>query len=606
MRMICGEVSKVRHGDTSPLGVTLSGRWYNFAVAVPGAAEVTLHVYGEDGVTLLYSLAMGEAERVGDIFALQVYATGSEKYYQYEVSGRCFVDPYAKLITGTKNYGQTPVDKDLASQKGQLQLHPFSWRGDILPKLPPNEMVLYEMHVRGFTKGTNAKGAGTFAGVAEKAGYLKELGINAVLLMPCMEFEETERGRCNYWGYAPGYYYFAPKRLYAMDSEHADVEFKNMVRRFHSSRIEVLMEFHVPEYANRAMVLDALRYWASEYHVDGFRIHGGQMDTKLLAEDPYLSDVKLFSENWDTASIYDRERTVEVPRLLEGNDEYAMTVRRFLKGDEGMSGAFASKVLRGERKHAVVNYITEHNGFTLADLYAYDRKHNDENGEGGRDGSNYNGSWNCGEEGLTASRKIRELRLKMRKNAMVTLLLSRATPMLRMGDEFGQTQGGNNNAYCQDNTTGWLDWAGLRREREFYGFVRTLLRLRKEHPVFRSSLPATGQDMRGFGMPDVSVHGVEAWKFENIPENRQVGILLCGGPEVTENEQTEDTFYLMFNMSWEAKEFAIPKSPKGQVWEMMICTEKKQSKEISPELQMKVAPRTVVLLKSVEGKVTDV
>lgn len=589
-----------KKGDFTALGVTVSGRWTNFAVAVPGAEEVTLHVYGEDQSEPLYSIVMGEEERDGDIYAVQTQGTEGDRYYRYEANGVHFVDPYAKLLTGAEEYGQRPTEEEVRSRMGVISPESFPWRGDKAPGISPEDMVLYELHVRGFSMLAGGSGQGTYLGVATKASYLRELGINAVLLMPCMEFDEWEKGTCNYWGYASRYYFFAPKTTYASNPSRADVEFKTMVRKLHSYGIEVLMEVYVPTGSNRTLVMEALRYWVREYHVDGFRVNQEQLDAMHVADDPYLSKVKLIGAHWETAGIYSRECTPTVPRLLECNDGYAMDVRGFLKGDEGMAGAFSERVIRGLDKCAVVNYITEHNGFTLADLYSYDMKHNEDNGEGGKDGRVHNRSWNCGAEGPDRRKRVRELRLQMRKNAMATLLLSRGTPMLLAGDEFGNSQGGNNNAYCQDNAVSWLDWKDMRREAEFLGFVKEVLALRREHPVLRGIGPVKGTDVLSCGLPDVSVHSKEAWQPDDGLYNRSVGILLCGDYAKREDGRADNSFYVMYHMHWEEQEFAVPMLPAGQGWKPILCTDKEWRGEVSENRTIAVSPRSIVVLMSVE------
>ncbi len=600
MRIMGDERLLTRTGDFTTLGVTAYGRWTNFAVVVPGAEEVILHVYDEVENEPLYSVVMGETEREGDIYAVQVQESPEARYYRYEADGVHFVDPCAKLITGTGVYGQCPTEEELRGRKGVIRTESFAWRGDKAPGISPEDMVLYELHIRGFSMLAGGSGQGTYLGVAGKAAYLRDLGVNAVLLMPCMEFEECERGICNYWGYASRYYFFAPKRTYASDSSRADIEFKTMVRKLHSYGIEVLMDVHVPARSNRTLVMEALRYWVREYHVDGFRVNHDQLDAGHVADDPYLSKVKFLGVHWNTDDIYSREYVPKVPRLLECNDGYAMDVRGFLKGDEGMAGAFAERVICGLDKCAVVNYITEHNGFTLADLYSYDRKHNEENGEGGKDGRVHNRSWNCGAEGPDRRKRVRELRMKMRKNAMATLLLSRGIPMLLAGDEFGNSQGGNNNAYCQDNAISWLDWKDIRRDAEFLNFVKEVLALRREHPVLRGIGPTKGTDVLSCGLPDVSVHSKEAWQPDTGLYNRSVGILLCGDYAKRENGSADNSFYVMYHMHWEEQEFAVPMLPEGQVWKQVLCTDKEWCANVSEERTISIAPRSVVVLMSVE------
>lgn len=596
MRLIGEEKRAIRRGNPVPLGVSTAGKWTNLAVSLPGAAEVILHVFAESADEPHFSIVLTDEDRIGSVFAVQLRLDGSDVCYQYELAGRRFVDPYAPLVTGAEQYGVHMSAEQRESRKGVLRLHRFDWRGDASPGVALESMVLYELHVRGFSKGATqgdaARKDGTYAGVAAKARYLRELGVNAVLLMPCVEFEEYEHAKKNYWGYAESYYFFAPKSSYAADAGRADVEFKTMVRTLHRFGIEVLMEIYVPEGANRTTVLDALRYWVSEYHIDGFRINLERMDGRLLAEDPYLSEVKLLGGYWDNAC-----RT-SANRLFVYNDSFELDARRFLRGDCGMAEAFAFRATHTPGKATALNYITDHNGFTLADLYSYEVKHNEANEEGGRDGRIHNFGLNCGVEGPTKRRKVLALRDKLRKNAMVALLLSMGTPMLRAGDEFGNSQGGNNNAYCQDNEVSWLDWSGLRKDRAFWDFVRGLIELRKKHPVFGMTGPLNQEALRTFGMPGVSVHSTEAWRPDGEFHNRCVGILLCGEYVRRSDGEPDDTFYIMYNMGEEERAFGVPRLPKGYAFRVALCTEGGYDTVATAGQRVVVPAQSVVVLQS--------
>ncbi len=594
MRLIGEEKRAIRRGNPVPLGVSAAGKWTNLAVSVPEAEEVILHVFAEAADEPHFSIVLTEEDREGSVFAVQVQLEASDLYYRYELAGSCFVDPYAPRVTGGEQYGVRLSAEQRENRKGVLRLHRFDWRGDKAPGVAKEAMVLYELHVRGFSKCASQKN-GTYSGVAAKARYLQELGVNAVLLMPCVEFDEYERAKLNYWGYTESYYYFAPKASYAMDASRADVEFKTMVRTLHRCGIEVLMEMYVPEGANRTMVLDALRYWTREYHIDGFQINLERMDGRLLAEDPYLSEVKLLGGYWDGAC-----RTA-ANRLFVYNDGFELDTRRFLRGDYGLAQAFAFRTTHVPGRATSLNFITDHNGFTLADLYSYEIKHNEANAEGGRDGRIHNFGQNCGVEGPTKRRKVLALRDKLRKNAMVTLLLSVGTPMLRAGDEFGNSQGGNNNAYCQDNEVSWLDWSGLRKDKAFWGFVRELIKLRREHPVFGATGRISEDALRSFGMPGISVHSTEAWRQDGEFHNRCVGILLCGEYVRRADGETDDTFYIMYNMSEEEKAFGVPRLPKGYSFRVVLCTENGYEAVATAGQRMLVPAQSVVVLQSEQG-----
>lgn len=627
-------------GDPSVLGATVMGRFMNYAVAVPGTDEVILHVYQGKERQPKYSICLGEEDRYGDIFSIQVADKAKDLTYLYEAKGECFLDPYAKLVTGRNSFGHKLTNVERKSLRSLVRFHDFSWQDDRHPAIPYTDTVLYKLHVRGFTMTAGVAHKGTYLGVSEKAEYLRELGVNAVLLMPCVEFNEVDepgvsenvpsfnsssfyrsstyknkendmdeatlrkenepKPRINYWGYTDHYFFFAPKASYAAVPERADAEFKAMVRKLHALGIEVLLEFNIPVGTNRCMLVDALRFWVKEYHIDGFRINLEQTDPLLLAGDPYLSGTKLLGSGWDIPAIYPRDRVPSSVTLAEFNDGFRTDIRKFLKSDEGMAGALAGRVMRHPDRMAVINYITDHNGFTLNDLYMYDIKHNEANGENGRDGSDYNYGWNCGSEGPDRRRKIRDLRLKMKKNALLTMFLSQGVPMLLAGDEFGNTQDGNNNAYCQDNSIGWLSWKEARKNTELSSFVRQISALRKAHPVFRNPVPLKGTDYLSCGLPDVSVHSKSAWRPDEGPYNRSVGILFCGEFALKNKEEHDDSFYVIFNMYWEEQTFELPLPSDKCKWKTVLATDPDVLLSDISGTKLTVPQRTIVVLQSEE------
>ena len=338
-------------------------------------------------------------------------------------------------------------------------------------RIPYHEMILYRLHVRGFTmhSSSKVKHPGTFLGIKEKIPYLKKLGINAVELMPCYEFDEIIKDqninpfsryrsatlkkeleqfldpdlkvKLNYWGYQAKSYYFAPKHAYAYKD--SVKEMKQLIESLHKHGIDVILEMNFTQEVSQSLILDCLRYWVTQYGVDGFHLNDNVVSMDLIAHDPLLTDIKLLTHNVRTEN---RENQVTTRNQAIYNEDYQNTVRRYLKGDEGQVSAFAAAFKSNPIKCAKINYITNTNGFTLADLYSYDIKHNEDNGEDNRDGTEFNYSWNCGVEGKSRRKKVMTLRHKQTRNALVTLFLSQGTPLLLAGDEFGNSQNGNNNA----------------------------------------------------------------------------------------------------------------------------------------------------------------
>lgn len=652
-------------GDYMTLGVTRQGKNTNFAVAIGDTDEVLLKLYKNSQDTEPeVVLKLDDNYRYGNIFAVTIKSfTGKGYTYLYEAKGVSFVDPYAKLISGREIYGKTLSRKAKKLVRAYVYQNTFDWKNEKAPGLDFQELIIYKLHVRGFTKDAGGAHAGTYRGVVDKIPYLKELGINAVLLMPCMEYNEvydsepevgvpefvssefykgsTSDGlrektgtradvlgklspdlinplgtsaeelpylddivsKINYWGYTSFYYFFAPKASYAYQPEKADYEFKYMISKLHEAGIEVLMEVSIPQATNRAMMSDALRYWVREYRIDGFKLNLDCIDPNLIACDPYLSKAKLIGSGWNTDQIYPREYTPDTKRLAVYNDAFSVDMRRFLKSDEGMSGQVIKHLTDNSGKTTRINYITDHNGFTLADLYMYDVKHNEANGEHGRDGTDVNYSWNCGVEGPDKHKKIRDLRLKMRKNAMAVLLLSQGVPLIFAGDEMGNSQNGNNNAYCQDNETGWVNWKKSKADAEFYKFVKELISIRKNHPVLRNKVALKSMDYLSSGKPDVSLHSVQAWYPDYNYYNRSVAVMYSGAYALVDRLNKDEDFYMAFNMYWDEKEFEIPTETDGKEWCFEFSTEKLFEKdyvqgEVIRNSTIKIPGRCIVVLKS--------
>lgn len=658
-------------GDYMTLGVTRSGRNMNFAVAVGDTDEVLLKLYkNPQDLQPETVLKLDSNFRYGNIFAVTIKNFSGKGYtYLYEAKGVGFIDPYAGLISGREVYGKALSRKAKQLVRAYVSENLFDWKNEKAPNLDFEELIIYKLHVRGFTKAAGGVHGGTYRGVADKIPYLKDLGINAVLLMPCMEYNEVyesdpevgvpefvsskfykgsahteiqpekhsgdESGsgkgiseilppgqlnplgasseeltylsdikhKVNYWGYTSFYYFFAPKASYAWQPEKADYEFKYMVSKLHEAGIEVLMEVSIPQATNRSMMLDALRYWVREYRIDGFKLNLDCIDPNLIACDPYLSRAKLIGNSWNTDEIYPREYTPDSKRLAVYNDAFSVDMRRFLKSDEGMSGQALRHISDNKGKATRINYITDHNGFTLADLYMYDVKHNEANGEHGRDGTDMNYSWNCGAEGPDKHKKIRELRLKMRKNAVAALLLSQGVPLIFAGDEMGNSQNGNNNAYCQDNETGWVNWKKNRTDAEFYKFVKELIALRKSHPVLRNKVALKNMDYLSGGKPDVSFHSLQAWYPDYNYYNRCVAVMYSGAYALVDRIEKDEDFYIACNMYWDEKEFEIPNETEGKEWCFELSTEKLSAKsyareEAVKEQTIKIPGRCIVVLKS--------
>jgi isoamylase len=595
---------------------------------------------------------------------------------------KILMDPYAKAIGGRDVWGKSPDWSDMYQHRARIVFDDFDWENDRPLETPVEDLIIYETHVRGFTQhpSSGVKHPGTFAGIREKIPYLKELGVNCIELMPIHEFDEFENSRIspttgkmlmNYWGYS-NVGFFAPKAGFAATGKFGMQvdECKAMIKELHKNGMEVILDVvfnHTAEgnekgpyisyrgidnktyylltpegyYFNfsgcgntlncnnpivRNMILDCLRYWAAEYHVDGFRFdlasilgrdqNGAPMHSPPLLEslafDPILGKCKLIAEAWDAGGLYQVGSFPAWGRWAEWNGKYRDDIRKFLKGEPGMVGAMAQRLQgspdlyswEGRGACASVNFITAHDGFTLKDMVSYDGKHNEANGENNGDGSNDNYSWNCGWEGESTDPQVNRLRIKQMKNAVAMLLVSQGTPMILAGDEIGNTQWGNNNAYCQDNEISWIDWQLLKKDPELFNFFSKMIAFRKAHPVLRNREHFQNRDYMGSGFADISWHGQKAWEADWSSESRRIAFLLCGrhakGGSVDDNG-----IYVAMNMHWEAGAFELPKLPHGMIWHVFANTDAQSPQDIwQPGKEVRLAdqssflvgPRSVVIL----------
>lgn len=614
-----------KKGNGLPLGVTLLDQIHlQFSIALPDQEQCILYLYHKEDGRKAASILMSKEEKTGGIFSVILTLPNYENYnYVYEVDGKRFLDPYAVQIIGREVWGRNRKDALYCGigiqSKKQYQLNPLY--------IPYEDLILYHLHVRGFTMDDSSKikAKGTFRGVQEKLLHLKRLGINGVLLMPCYEFDEviresqsdiagvyylqkdeiisnTKSVKLNYWGYTKEANYFAPKSAFAYDAEHPIDEMKQMIEKLHENQIEVLMEIYFSENTNQTLILDCLRYWVLEYGIDGFKINNEVVPQYMIASDPVLAKTKFLATGWDTRRMYPNYGAVPYKTLAEYNDGFMVDARRYLKGDEEQVERFFHRMKKNPPQCSVVNYISNVNGFTLLDLVSYDVKHNEGNGENGKDGTDYNYSWNCGFEGETRKKSIIQLRLKQIKNALLMLLLSQGTPMILAGDEFGNSQNGNNNAYCQDNEIGWVNWKKNVMNHKILSFTRAVIRLRKEHPVFHRKAELRGMDYIACGYPDISFHGTKPWCLDLSNYNRVFGIMLYGKYAALSKRTSDKSFYIAYNMHWEDHEYALPKLPNQQQWYVLIDTSesdiergKDYKEERKPVENYIVKARTVVV-----------
>jgi glycogen operon protein len=362
------------------------------------------------------------------------------------------------------------------------------------------------------------------------------------------------------------------------------------------------MQFYFTSHVERQEITDILRFWVINYHVDGFHLMGDNIPITDIARDNALTDTKLWYYSFDTENIYSRGENPTYRNLAEYNDSYLYDMRKYLKGDENMLSGVLEHMKHNPLKCGCINYFTNYFGFTMMDMVSYDRKHNEANGEDNRDGNDLNCSWNCGEEGKSRKKKVQKLRIRQIKNTMCMLLLSQGTPLIFMGDEFGNTQNGNNNPYCQDNAVTWLDWRRLNSEKEIYDFWCKMIQIRKKHPILHMNSEMRMIDYISCGYPDLSYHGQNAWRAQLESYNRHVGIMYCGKYAKLENGEEDIFCYLAMNMYWEPRTLGLPKLPSGMKWERIVCTagdiecheeSTKSAKEQEDTVLITVPPRSV-------------
>lgn len=619
-------------------GVVKQGNSLVFSVAVPNASACTLKLYSKMDVSEIRDIPMHKNLRFGNIFSALVpdSEVSSVLGYRYEAFGKEFIDPYATKILGREQYGMAPyvTGENMGRLEGLLgSWDTFEYTMDDDEPLcySYSDLILYKLHVRGFTKSndSNVQHKGTYRGIIEKIPYFKELGINALLLMPCVEFNErmeptpllselpyaaneyqkkgvvpyqisNEDCKLNFWGYTTDCFYFAPKSSYASNTEDASNEMKQMIKELHENGIEVVLDMNFPGEMDVQCMIDCLRYWAHYYHIDGFRINVEEPIQQLFARDPYLVGIKLFTTYWNTTAIPRREVVPHKKTLADYNDGFLIDVRRFLKGDEGQIGQIMKRIRSNPEMRGVINYITDHNGFTLADVYSFDCKHNETNNEGNRDGTDFNYSWNCGVEGDTNRRKIKALRLQMMKNAFLFLFLSQGTPMILQGDEFGNSQGGNNNAYCQDNSSGWVSWSSQKKQKELFSFVKQLINFRKAHPVFHNVRELSGLDILSCGCPDISYHGSKAWYPDNSHSSRMLGVLLYGAFALKNKTTSDDTFYIAMNAHWEEHSFALPSFHSNTEWKLILSSREEKNTDSTEDRKKSLKTSVVVPARTIQ------
>ena len=647
----------VRPGIYDLNGATPLQNGVNFTIHTCGGTSCELLLFHRAQEEPFAVLPFPEAYKIGDVYSMIVYGLNIDEFeYAYRVDGpycpekgllfdknKILLDPYAKAVAGQRTWG---IRWD-HTYHARVVKDRFDW--GVMPQSKKElcDLIIYELHVRDFTHhpSSGVQHRGTFSGLMEKIPYLKELGINAVELMPIFEFDETMNSRTvdgkqllECWGYnTVGF--FAPNSSYAAANEHnlEGTELKTLIKALHDNGIEVILDVvfnHTAEgnekgntfsfkgfdnniyymltpdgnYYNfsgcgntlncnhpvvQQLILECLRYWTINYRVDGFRFDlasilgrnedGSPMNNppllRTLADDSILSNVKLIAEAWDAGGLYQVGSFPASGRWAEWNGRYRDSLRSYLKGDSwnawdaawsisGSGDLYGGYYDNTHSNYAgynsCVNFLTCHDGFTLYDLYAYNDKHNEANGWNNTDGANDNRSWNCGAEGETDDPEVLSLRRRMIRNACAVLMCSRGTPMFLAGDEFGNTKFGNNNSYCQDNITSWLDWRMLEKNKDLFEFFKFMIAFRKKHPVIHKQLPTSV-----CGMDPIHTHNLNAEETD-IPRDARTFCVSFAGYDKEKGK--DDLIYVAVNTFWEDVTITLPNLHGRGAWHLSVNT----------------------------------
>lgn len=599
----------IRNGNPVMLGANRNNEGMNFAAEVLPGSEASLVLYQKGSV--VPSREIPFTERTGKICTLLVSGLNTKKYeYNFRIDGKIIQDPFAYGICGREQFG-VPGNGEKGDQIRCTFLteKEYDWEEDQFPDIPYRDLILYKVHVRGYTKQQKIaqKRRGTFCGLKDMIPYWKELGVNAVVLMPAYEFMElpdpdgesghmiTENRNCervNYWGYVKGFY-FAPKRSYCATRE-PENEFRNLVKALHKAGMECMMELYFSGGTSPLTALRAAWFWRNYYHVDGFHFMGDGVPVELLAGDPILYGAKKLFQNLSVSA--------EDEMSAECTEAFQKDMRRYLKSDEGMLPATEYHIRHIRNAGGTVHYMASQDGFTLYDAVSYNYRHNEANGENNQDGSEYNYSWNCGIEGPTRKFAIKKMREQQIKNAFLMLLLSQGTPVIYGGDEFCNSQNGNNNAWCQDNPVGWTDWKALRKNKKIFEFVKEAIAFRKAHPVLHMEKEPKGSDYLAKGFPDISFHGERAWYLNQENTSRLLGVMYCGSYAKKEDGSEDDFIYVGYNFHWENRTIALPNLPEGMIWKKTADTSDTEEgdffreREESYKKNIEINPRTIVVL----------
>ena len=557
--------------------------------------------------------------RSGSVYGISLSGPNLTDYtYNFYIDDKVVLDPCGRSFTKPTPFG---VYDDKKIKSARILDDEFNWEDDESPNIPYENSFFYGLNVRAFTNHSSSKvkKKGTFEGVIEKLPYIKSLGATAIVLMPSYEFDECaeerelktkkiekqsdavkkaeqeiRKSRVNCWGFIKGNYY-APKALYSSGDDPVK-SFKTLVKEAHKLKLEVIMQMYFDREDNTSSVCEILKFWLREYHVDGFRVSGFNIPKDILLKEPVLKGTKLWFDYLNEYELSSLQGKCPIRYASSDNSGFKDCIRKFNKGDEGILNDVICLMKSNPINKAVINYLADYDGFTLKDLYSYERKHNEENGEQNQDGCNMNFSWNCGIEGETRKKNILQLRTSQIKNALIFLMLSAGTPYIFSGDEFGNSRYGNNNAYSLDNEKGYVEWKDNAFSREILSFFKELSKLRFSNEIFHLRDELKNMDVLKCGYPDLSYHGFEAWRPDLSYNSRTIGFLYYGP---SQGNKDASSFYVGVNMHWENHRIAMPKLKKNSTVVKLLDTS--EGNGVSRDNEIPVLKRSISVYEIKNG-----
>ena len=562
---------------------------------------------------------------LGSLRSIEIEGIDMKDYdYYFEINGQKIIDPYSRKIVGREKWNNSARRKRSYEVFSSVDNSSFDWKKDRQPEIPKEKMVMYKLHVRGFSMDTKKEYAGTFLAIKDKISYLKNLGITTVEFMPVYEFEEMKISSVNmaklpdyvkwtnkpddvivepkkekknlgvnYWGYVPGNY-FAVKSSYAKKADNASNEFKELIYELHKNNMECIMEMFFEGDLNHNLILESLKYWVREFHVDGFHLLGNNLPIPAIAQNVMLSRTKIFYDNIP-GNILDNQKKYK--HLYLYKDEYLYQARKILNHINGDMGEFINQQKKQNANYGFVNYVASNNGFTLADVFMYNDRHNEANGENNSDGNAWNFSNNCGYEGISQKKYIRFMRQKQWRNALVMLFLAQGVPLILSGDEIQNSQKGNNNAYCQDNSIGWVNWRNNKMQAKDIEFVKDIIDFRKKHPIISNPTPYYFNDCLSKGMPDVSFHGESAWVTGIDKQMMAMGELYYGEYDV---DGKKESIYVAYNFFSGVSSLALPTLPGDKQWHLVMDTSSEKTPFLKEQVKLKNQQKIMINAQSIK------